>query len=65
MSGLTKEGILNAIHIIEFNGESKVPPNEYFIPDSSLRVTSFIASTLYQHSFWSGRRKPRNTDANL
>ena len=65
MSGLTKDGILNAIHTIEFNGDSKIPPSEYFIPDSSLRVTSFIASTLYQHSFWSGRRKPRNTDANL
>ena len=57
MAGLKKEGVLEAIKIIESGAWSKFPPNEYLISDTSTRVVNFIASTIRQHSFWSGLRR--------
>ena len=56
MSGISKEGIFEAISIIESSAVSKAHPNEYLIPDTSTRVTNFISSTVHQHSFWNGLR---------
>lgn len=56
MSGITREGILEAITILENSAPSKIVPQEYLIPDSSNRVVRFIASTVHQHNFWSGLR---------
>jgi UDP-N-acetylglucosamine 2-epimerase len=56
MSGLNSADILRSIEIIESGSFSKSPPAEYLIPDTSNRVTNFIASTIHQHNFWSGLR---------
>jgi len=57
MSGISSAGIMEAIDILESGVISKSAPSEYLIPDSSTRVVNFIASTVHQHSFWSGLRK--------
>jgi len=57
MSGIKKQGVLDAIKIIETGTLSKFPPSEYLISDTSTRVVNFIASTIHQHNFWSGLRK--------
>lgn len=57
MSGITSQGILESLSVLESIPKSKVPPNEYFIPDTSTRVINFISSTVKQHKFWSGLRK--------
>jgi len=57
MSGLKKQGVLDAIKVIETGTLSKFPPSEYLISDTSTRVVNFIASTINQHNFWSGLRK--------
>jgi len=57
MSGITPQGILECLRILENSPKSQVPPSEYFIPDTSTRVVNFIASTVRQHTFWSGLRK--------
>jgi UDP-N-acetylglucosamine 2-epimerase (non-hydrolysing) len=56
MSGITRKGMLEAITILENTPSSQNVPQEYLIPDSSNRVVRFIASTVHQHSFWSGLR---------
>jgi UDP-N-acetylglucosamine 2-epimerase (non-hydrolysing) len=56
MSGITSEGILESISIIESGPSSQVPPHEYLISDTSTRVTNFISSTVHQHGFWNGLR---------
>jgi UDP-N-acetylglucosamine 2-epimerase (non-hydrolysing) len=56
MSGLTRQGVLESIDIIEASSSSKYPPSEYLITDTSTRVINFIYSTVHQHSFWSGLR---------
>lgn len=56
MCGLTAEGILSAVEIMELIPNSKSTPNEYQIPDTSTRVVKFIASTIYSHAFKSGLR---------
>jgi UDP-N-acetylglucosamine 2-epimerase (non-hydrolysing) len=58
MGGLSAKGVLKAIEVIESGTYSKSPPYEYLIPDTSTRVVNFITSTLFQHNFWSGLRKP-------
>jgi UDP-N-acetylglucosamine 2-epimerase len=60
MSGLTKEGILESISIIESGPSSQTPPQEYSISDTSTRVTNFISSTIHQHSFWNGLRSSQS-----
>jgi UDP-N-acetylglucosamine 2-epimerase len=60
MSGITKEGILESISIIESGPSSQTPPQEYLISDSSTRVTNFISSTVHQHGFWNGLRSSRS-----
>jgi UDP-N-acetylglucosamine 2-epimerase (non-hydrolysing) len=57
MSGITTEGIMEAISIIESGPRSRTQPQEYLIPDSSTRVVNFIASTVHQHGYWNGLRK--------
>lgn len=57
MSGINSQGILECLRILESSPKSQVPPSEYFIPDTSTRVINFIASTVRQHTFWSGLRK--------
>jgi UDP-N-acetylglucosamine 2-epimerase len=56
MSGTSKNGIMDAIEIIESGNSSKIIPNEYLIPDTSTRVINFISSTIHQHRFWNGLR---------
>ena len=56
MSGLTRQGVLESIDIMEASSSSKYPPSEYLITDTSTRVINFICSTVHQHSFWSGLR---------
>jgi UDP-N-acetylglucosamine 2-epimerase len=60
MSGITKEGILESISIIESGPSSLAPPQEYLISDTSTRVTNFISSTIHQHSFWNGLRNSQS-----
>lgn len=60
MSGISKEGIIDAIAVIESGKTSRIHPNEYLIPDTSTRVTNFISSTIHQHSFWNGLRNSQS-----
>lgn len=57
MSGISAQGILESLRILEKSPKSQMPPAEYFIPDTSTRVINFISSTVRQHAFWSGLRK--------
>lgn len=57
MSGIKKQGLLDAIKIIESMSSSKFPPPEYLFTDTSTRVVNFISSTINQHDFWNGLRK--------
>jgi len=57
MSGISSEGIIQAISVIESGSTSMEHPREYLIPDTSTRVTNFIVSTVHQHGFWNGLRK--------
>ena len=57
MSGLTRQGVLESIKVIESSASSRFPPSEYLISDTSTRVVNFITSTINQHIFWSGLRK--------
>jgi UDP-N-acetylglucosamine 2-epimerase (non-hydrolysing) len=57
MSGIYKEGIIDAISIIESGKKSQIHPYEYLIPDTSTRVANFISSTIHQHAFWNGLRR--------
>ena len=56
MSGIDKLGVLKSIEVIESGSVSESPPDEYLISDSSTRVVNFLASTIFQHKFWSGLR---------
>lgn len=60
MSGITKEGIIEAISILESGAASHSHPPEYLISDTSTRVTNFISSTIHQHSFWNGLRNSQS-----
>ena len=57
LSGISSEGILEAIEVLESGPASQIPPHEYLIPDTSTRVVNFIISTIHKHHFWSGLRK--------
>lgn len=56
LAGIKPEGIIRAISITESNLGKPYPPAEYLIENTTERVVNFIASTLQQHSFWSGLR---------
>jgi UDP-N-acetyl-L-fucosamine synthase len=56
MSGLTSQGILECVELIERVGISSEIPAEYLISDTSSRVVKFIESTYRQHAFWNGLR---------
>ena len=56
MSGLTSQGILECVELIERVGIPREIPAEYLISDTSSRVVKFIQSTYRQHSFWNGLR---------
>ena len=58
MGGINAQSVFKAIEVIESGSASKSPPYEYLIPDTSSRVVNFITSTIFQHKFWSGLRKP-------
>ena len=58
MGGINAQSVFKAIEVIESGSASKSPPYEYLIPDTSTRVVNFITSTIFQHKFWSGLRKP-------
>ena len=60
MSGISKEGIIESILVIESGPISQTQPQEYFIPDTSTRVTNFISSTIHQHGFWNGLRNSQS-----
>jgi UDP-N-acetylglucosamine 2-epimerase (non-hydrolysing) len=57
LSGISSQGVLKAVEVIESGKTSKSPPLDYLIPDTSTRVINFITSTIFQHHYWSGIRK--------
>lgn len=57
MSGISSQGLLKSILILENGNSATNPPPEYLIQDTSSRVVRFIASTVNQHAFWTGLRK--------
>lgn len=56
LAGIEPDGILRAISVTESDVSKSSPPVEYLIENTSERVVKFIASTLPQHTFWSGIR---------
>jgi UDP-N-acetylglucosamine 2-epimerase (non-hydrolysing) len=56
MSGLTPEGLIQAILQAENTTRSPGFPMDYFIPNTSQRVVNFISSTANLHKFWNGVR---------
>ena len=57
MSGIAKEGISEAIHILTSLPRAESIPMDYQVTDTSTRVVNFIASTLHSHEFRFGLRK--------
>lgn len=57
MSGLAKEGISEAIHVLSSLPRAISIPRDYQVTDSSTRVINFIVSTLHSHDFRFGLRK--------
>jgi UDP-N-acetylglucosamine 2-epimerase (non-hydrolysing) len=57
MSGIAKEGISEAIHILSSLPRAVSIPIDYEVTDTSTRVVNFIASTLHSHEFRFGLRK--------
>jgi UDP-N-acetylglucosamine 2-epimerase (non-hydrolysing) len=57
MSGISKAGLSEAIHIVSHLPATLSIPPEYSIPDSSTRVVNFIASTIHSHNFRIGLRR--------
>jgi UDP-N-acetylglucosamine 2-epimerase (non-hydrolysing) len=56
MSGISKDGISEAIRILSSLPQEVSVPIDYQVTDTSSRVVKFIASTLYTHNFRVGRR---------
>jgi len=56
LSGITQEGIFEAVKILESDVNRSSVPQEYLIRDTSSRVVNFIGSTVNQHHFWNGLR---------
>lgn len=57
MSGISVEGISEAIHILSSLPRSTTTPADYQVQDTSTRVVNFIASTLHSHDFRIGLRR--------
>jgi len=57
MSGIEREGISEAIHILSSLPRAATIPSDYQVTDTSTRVVNFIASTLHSHEFRFGLRK--------
>jgi UDP-N-acetylglucosamine 2-epimerase (non-hydrolysing) len=57
LCGIDSKGILDAISLVESQTCAPISPSDYLIPNTTDRVVNFIASTIDQHSFWSGLRK--------
>jgi UDP-N-acetylglucosamine 2-epimerase (non-hydrolysing) len=60
MSGMSTEGLLESIFILENGGKATNPPSEYLIEDTSNRVIRYITSTVRQYKFWTGLRENSN-----
>ena len=56
LAGIEATGVLRAIEISESDPKKQSAPVEYVIENTTERVVKFIASTIPQHSFWSGLR---------
>jgi UDP-N-acetylglucosamine 2-epimerase (non-hydrolysing) len=56
MCGVSIDGILNAVEVLELMPKSQSIPDDYQISDTSTRVIKFIASTVQSHAFRSGLR---------
>jgi UDP-N-acetylglucosamine 2-epimerase (non-hydrolysing) len=56
MSGISKDGISEAIRILSSLPQGVSVPIDYQVTDTSSRVVKFIASTIYSHNFRVGRR---------
>jgi UDP-N-acetylglucosamine 2-epimerase (non-hydrolysing) len=57
MSGISVEGIAEAIHILSNLPVSSSIPVDYTVVDTSTRVVNFIASTIHSHDFRTGLRR--------
>lgn len=57
MSGISINGISEALRILSILPDSLTIPKDYLIPDTSTRVVKFIASTIHSHHFRVGLRK--------
>jgi UDP-N-acetylglucosamine 2-epimerase (non-hydrolysing) len=58
MSGISVNGISEALHVIASTPRTQSIPSEYQITDTSTRVVNFIASTIHSHNFRNSLRKP-------
>ncbi len=56
LSGTNSIGFTQSLEIVNHFANSKSIPPEYQIEDTSIRVVSFIQSTVHQSKFWSGLR---------
>ena len=56
LSGTSSIGFTQSLEIVKHFAKSKSIPPEYQIEDTSIRVVSFIQSTVHQSKFWSGLR---------
>jgi len=61
MTGLDPTGLVEAITVaVRHTADEGVPcAADYFVPDTSRRVVSFILSTVRRHHEWAGVRSPR------
>jgi UDP-N-acetylglucosamine 2-epimerase len=57
MSGISVEGISEAIRVISNLPKTKLIPDDYLVPDTSTRVINYIASTIHSHNFRIGLRR--------
>jgi UDP-N-acetylglucosamine 2-epimerase (non-hydrolysing) len=58
MSGISQNGISEALHIISNMPRAQSLPPDSQVNDTSTRVVNFIASTIHSHDFRNAIRKP-------
>lgn len=56
MSGLNSNSLIETVNGVLTTPVTPNPPADYFIPDTSARIVSYIKSTIDQYRFWSGIR---------
>jgi len=56
MADLRPAGVIAAVDAARADYRTAIPPREYEIGDSSVRVRNFILSTAYEHAVWAGIR---------